>query len=99
MLGSLRREVLEAAELAVDLAADLVGQLDLGEALAQLVGLRGALVEVAQLLLDGLELLAQDELALVAVELGLDLLLDAGPDRDDLELTRERLREAAEARR
>ena len=71
----------------------------LGEALAQLVGLRGALVEVAQLLLDGLELLAQDELALVAVELGLDLLLDAGPDRDDLELARERLREAPEARR
>ena len=48
---------------------------------------------LAQLLLDRLELLAQDELALGLVDLGLDLGLDARADRDDLELAREDLRQ------
>src|SRR3712207_7749337 len=43
------------------------------------------------LLLDRLELLAQHELPLVAVQLGLDLLLDPGADRDDLDRKSTRL--------
>ena len=50
MLGRLRRQLLEALELAVDLAADVLGQRDRVELLAQLVGLGGRLVELAELL-------------------------------------------------
>ena len=97
MLGGLRREVLQAAELAVDLLAHVLGQVERRELLAQLVGLGGGLVELAELLLDRLELLAQDELALRAVHLGLHLVLDLRADRDDLELAREHLGQAAQA--
>ena len=97
MLGGLRRERLQPLELAVDLAADLLGQRDLLEALAQLAGLRGRLVELAELAPDRLELLAQDELALALVDLGLDLGLDLRPDRDDLELAREDLGQPPQA--
>ena len=90
-------------ELAVDLRADLLGQLDLGELLAQLVDLGLGRVALAQLLLDRLELLAQEELALRALDLALDLGLDARADLDDLELAargsrairRRRLRDVA----
>jgi hypothetical protein len=94
VLGGLRREVLQALELAVDLAADLLGQLDGVELLAQLVGLGRRLVELAELLADRLELLAQDELALALVDLRLDLALDLRADRDDLELACEDVDEA-----
>ena len=97
VLGGLRRQLLEALELAVDLAADLLGQRDRVELLAQLAGLRRRLVELAELLADRLELLAQHVLALALVELGLDLVLDLRADRDDLELAREDLDEAAQA--
>jgi hypothetical protein len=46
-----------------------------------------ALVLAAQFLLDGLHLLAQEVLALVAVDLVLDLLLDALLHLDQLDLT------------
>jgi hypothetical protein len=95
VLGRRGRQALEAGELAVGLPADLVGQVDGAELLAQLVGLGRLLVELAELLLDRLELLAQDELALAAVDLGLDLRLDARADGDDLELAREDGRELA----
>ncbi len=55
------------------------------------------LVGLAQLLLDRLELLAQEVLALPLFELGLDLRLDLRSDRDDLELAREDLRQPPEA--
>ena len=61
---------------------------------AQLGGLLGDLVELAELLADRVELLAQDVLALRAVQLGLDLGLDARADRDDLELAREDVHQA-----
>ena len=73
------------------------GRSSAGELLAQLVGLGGRLVELAELVLDRLELLAQDELALRAVHLGLHLVLDLRADRDDLELAREHLGQAAQA--
>ena len=91
------RQLLEPAELAVGDLADLLGQLDLGELLAQLLDLGLARVALAELLLDRLELLAQDVLALGLVELGLDLGLDLRPDRDHLELAGEDLRQAAQA--
>ena len=94
VLGGLRRQALEPVELAVGLLADVLGQLDRRELLAQLAGLRRGLVDLAELLLDRLELLAQDVLALALVELGLDLRLDLRADRDDLELAREDRRRA-----
>ena len=97
MLGGLRRQRLQALELAIDLAADVLGQRDGVELLAQLVGLGGGLVELAQLAADRLELLAQDELALALVDLRLDLVLDLRADRDDLELAREDVDQAAQA--
>ena len=54
------------------------------------------LVGLAELLLDRLELLAQEVLALALVELGLDLRLDLRPDRHHLELAGEDLGEAAQ---
>ncbi len=51
------------------------------------------LVALAELLLDRLQLLAQEVLALALVQLGLDLRLDLGADRDHLELAREDLRQ------
>ena len=89
VLGRLRRQLLEARELAVGLRPDGVGQRELGELVAQLGGLGGGLVELAELGLDRLELLAQDELALRAVDLRLHLRLDLRADRDDLGLARE----------
>ncbi len=73
MLRGGGRQALQAGELAIGLAADLLGQLEGVELLAQLVGLGLHLVLLAQLLLDRLELLAQEVLALGLVELGLDL--------------------------
>ena len=65
-----------------------------GQLLAQLAGLGRRLVELAELVLDRLELLAQDELALALLDLALDLRLDLGADRDDLELAGEQLDQA-----
>jgi hypothetical protein len=96
MLGGLGRQLLEAVQLAIDLLADVGGQQHVGELVAQLAGLLGGLVELAELVLDRLELLAQDVLALALVDLGLDLGLDLGADRDDLQLAREDLDETAQ---
>ena len=59
------------------------GGLDL---LAQLGDLGLLRVVLAELALDGLQLLAQDVLALALVELGLDLGLDAALELEDLDL-------------
>ena len=93
VLGRRLRQLLEPRELAVGDLADVLGQLDLGELLAQLLDLGLGRVALAELLLDRLELLAQHVLALGLVELGLHLRLDARADRDDLELAREDLRQ------
>ena len=97
VLGHRRLEPLEPRQLAVDLLADLLGELDRGQLLAQLVGLGLDLVGLAELLLDRLQLLAQEVLALALLELGLDLRLDLRADRHHLELAGEDLREAAQA--
>ncbi len=66
---------LKPPQLAVDLLADVRRQLEAGELLAQLVDVVAAL-PLAELLLDRLELLAQEHLALAVAELFLDLGLD-----------------------
>jgi hypothetical protein len=72
---------LDAAQLAVGDAADLLGELGLVEALAQGGELIGARL-LAELLLDRAHLLAQEHLALAVVEalahLGVDLLAQLG---------------------
>jgi hypothetical protein len=59
------------------------GGLDL---LVELFDLLGLIVALAQLLLDRLELLAQEVLALVLADLGLHLRLNLGPELEHLEL-------------
>ena len=97
VLGRRGRQALEPRELAVGLLAHLLGKLGRVELLAQLVDLGLHLVGLAELLLDRLELLAQEVLALALVELGLDLRLDLRAERDHLELAGEDLREPAQA--
>src|SRR5438132_911670 len=73
VLGGLRRQPLEALQLAVGLLADVLGQIGRLDPLAQLVGLGRLLVSLTELLLDRLELLPEEVFALPALHLGLDL--------------------------
>ena len=96
VLGRRRREPLEPRELAVGRLAHVLGQLERVEPLAQLVrvGLLG--IALAQLLLDRLHLLAEEELALALLELRLHLRLDLRAELEDLELAVEDLRDLAQ---
>ena len=76
----------EALELVLGRLAHLVGQHELVELGAQLVDLGLLLVGLAELLLDGLELLAQEVLALRLVDLGAHVGLDLGAQLEHLEL-------------
>ena len=81
-----RRDLLQAAQLAQRLLEHLVGQLrgvDLG---AQLLDFPCICVGVAQLLLDGLELLAQEVVALRTGDLLLHVVLDLGLELEVLPL-------------
>ena len=75
----------------------VLGQLQLGELRAQLVHLGLLLVALAELLLDRLQLLAQEVLALALLHLRLDLRLDLRAELDHLELTAEDRRDRAQA--
>ena len=96
VLGRLRRQVLEARELALGLLPGLVGELRLLELAAQLLSLDLLLVVLAELVLDGLQLLAQEPFALALVHLRLHLGLDARPDLHQFELAGQDLREHAQ---
>ena len=74
----------------------LLGQLELVERGAQLVDLRLGRVLLAELVLDRLQLLAQDPLALALLHLGVDLALDLRADGDDVELAGEDLGQPAQ---
>ncbi len=93
VLHRLRRQPLEALQLPLGDLAGVLGQGGLLKLLAQVVGLGLRLVDLAELLLDRLELLAQPVLALTTVHLRLNLGLDAGADLHELELAGEHLRE------
>ena len=69
--------------------AHLLGKLELLQPLAQLVDLGLLRVALAELLLDRLQLLAQEVLALALLHLGLDLRLDLRAELDHLELAAE----------
>ena len=96
MLGGRRRQLLQPRELALGRLARVLGQLGLLDLLAQLVDLGLLLVLLAQLVLDRLQLLAQEVLALGLVDLGLDLGLDL---RAELRPPRARGRGSRESRR
>ena len=76
--GAMRRQSFQARQLALGLLAHLVGQVGLGQPAAQLFDFRLFRGGFAQLVLDGLHLLAQQVLALLlahlALRLGGDLL-------------------------
>ena len=94
VLGALRRDLGEPVELAPGRLVDLLRERELLDLAAQFVDLRLLLVGLAQLLLDGLELLAQEVLALALVDLAAHVALDlraqlqhvelAGQDADEL---------------
>ncbi len=76
--------------------AHLVGQRERVELGAQLIDLGLLLVGLAELLLDGFELLAQEVLALRLVDLGAHVGLDLGAELEDLELARQDAGELAQ---
>jgi hypothetical protein len=95
VLDRLRGQSLEALQLALGLLGGVLGQSRLFDPLTQLLRLGLPLVDLAELLLDCPELLAQEVLALALLHLGLDLGLDPGADLDQLDLAREELGEHA----
>ena len=96
ILGRLRRHLPQALELAVGHLACFRREARLVEARDQLLELVVAL-DLAQLLLDDVELLAQHVFALVLVEPQLDLLLDLAAHLEHLQLGGEQLGEPLEA--
>ncbi len=99
--GVLRRRRLHDLEPLVLLERGLLGlrrHLRLGDLLLELLEIAARLVQLAELFLDRLELLAQDVLALVAAHLFLDLRVDLFADLEHLELPREELQHRAHAR-
>src|SRR5207249_4041505 len=86
--GRRRGDALQAADLAVGLAPGLGRQPGLLDPLAELAELGVLGVELAQLALDGLELLAQEVLALRLAHLLLGLGLDLAAELQHLQLVR-----------
>ena len=97
VLGALGRDAPEALELAARRLVGLFGEAELVELLAKLGHLGFLLVGLAQLLLDRLELLAQEVLALALVDLAAHVALDLGAELEHVELLGEDADEAAQA--
>jgi len=97
VLGGGARQALEPSQLAIGGLACLLGQVGGLDALAQLLHLGLVGVRLAQLLLNRLQLLAQDELALALVELRLNLRLDLRLQLAHVDLAGEDARERAQA--
>ena len=98
VLGRGRGHAREALELPQGLLLGLLGHPRRLDLLAQLGRLALLVVVVAELLLDGLHLLAQVVLALVLLELALHLALDLAADLEHLEVLHQHLVDALEAR-
>ncbi len=96
VLGGGARQALEPAQLALGGRARLLGQIGGLDALAQLLHLGLIGIGLAQLVLDRLQLLAQDELTLGLVELRLHLGLDLRLQLADVDLAGEDARERAQ---
>ncbi len=97
-LGAVRVHALEAPHLAHGLRERLLGHPHLLDLDAVLLRLLDARVGLAELRLDGAQLLAQVGLALAAVHLVLGLGLDLGLDGGHLELPTQQRVHAAQAR-
>ena len=97
VLGRLVGDAPQARELAVGRGAHLVRQRGLLDSPPELVDL--GLVALAQLVLDGLELLAQHEFPLALLDVLLHLGLDARAKLQHLRLARQDLAQAPQARR
>ena len=96
VLGGRCRQTLEPSQLPLGRFPDVLGELRLVEALAQLVQLRLLGVALAQLGLDRLQLLTQEVLALALLHLGLDLRLDLRAELEHLGLAREDRRDVTQ---
>jgi hypothetical protein len=97
VLGAAHLHRAQALEL---LLRDLLGlrrEVRLGDALLEAVEVALVAVVLAELFLDGLELLAEHVLALVLAHLLFDLRVDALAHLEDLELPREQLQHLADA--
>ena len=89
VLGSRRRQPLEPAQLPQHRLLDLLGQALLLDLLPQLVDLGLLVVGLAELRLDRLQLLSEEELALALVDLAGDLRLDLRAELRHLDLAAE----------
>ena len=96
VLGGGGRHLGEAVELAHRLLLDVLGHARGFDLLAQLVELALLVVAFPELLLDGLHLLAQVVLALVLLQLRLDLALDLVADLQHLQVLDQHLVQALE---
>ena len=96
-LGGGLRHLLEAAELLERLLLDVLGHPRVADLVLVLVDLGLDLVELPELLLDGLELLAQEVLALGLAHRLLDAVLDLRAQLEDLELLAQEGRRLLEA--
>jgi hypothetical protein len=76
----------QAVQLADRFPLDRIGHAGRLDLLAQFLGFPGLIVALAQFSLDGLQLLAQEVVALVLADLGLHLRLDLGAQLEHLEL-------------
>ena len=97
VLGRLRRDAGQPRQLAVGLAPHLLRHVGLLDLFLELVDLAPRFVTLAQLLLDRLELLAEQEFLLPLVERLLHLLLDLLAHLEHLVLARQDLGERMEA--
>ena len=86
VVGRGRRQPLQPPQLAVGLLAHLLGQVELGQPLAQLLDLGLLRVLFAQFLLDGVQLLPQQVLALLLGQLALGLAGDLAAQLQHLDL-------------
>ena len=97
VLGRAHLHVAEAFDLLLRDLLGLGGEACLGDAVFEAVEIALVAVVLAELFLDGLELLAEHVLALILAHLLLDLGVDALAHFQDLELAREKLQHLADA--
>ncbi len=89
-------QLLEPGELTIRLLAGLFRQLRLFDLLAEFPRLHLLLVALSQLVLDRLQLLAQEELTLPLADLRFHVGLDLRADLDHLEFSGEQLRQSVQ---
>ena len=97
VLGRRRRQLLEARQLARRRLVHVLREPGLVDPRAQLGQLGLLLVTLAQLLLDRLQLLAEEELALALLHLRLHLRLDAAAELEQLELAVQEAQQLAQS--